>query len=104
MRVEKSAILNTRVNPEVKKSAEEVLSQLGIPMATAIDMFLRQISHTQSIPFPVALPRATSRVDATRMDADRIRGKISDGLENIEQSKVRSMREALDCPNESSKQ
>lgn len=41
--MEKSMTLNLRVNPVVKQQAEEVLKQLGIPMATAIDMYLRQI-------------------------------------------------------------
>ena len=41
--MEKIATLNLRVNPEVKKSAEGILNQLGVPMATAIDIFLRQI-------------------------------------------------------------
>ncbi|MFR9066273.1 MAG: hypothetical protein ACLVJH_04390 [Faecalibacterium prausnitzii] len=31
-----------RVNPTVKQIAEDVLKQLGIPMATAIDMYLRR--------------------------------------------------------------
>ena len=35
----KTATLNIRVNPDVKENAESVLAQLGIPMATAIDMY-----------------------------------------------------------------
>ena len=42
--------LNLRVNPTVKQQAEDVLKQLGIPMATAIDMYLRQITLTGGIP------------------------------------------------------
>jgi addiction module RelB/DinJ family antitoxin len=38
--MEKSATLNLRVNPTVKQRAEDVLSRLGIPMSTAIDMYL----------------------------------------------------------------
>lgn len=38
--MKKSATLNLRVNPVVKARAESVLSQLGIPMSTAIDMYL----------------------------------------------------------------
>ncbi len=41
--MEKTMTLNLRVNPTVKQQAEDVLKQLGIPMATAIDMYLRQI-------------------------------------------------------------
>ena len=41
--MEKTMMLNVRVSPSVKQQAEDVLKQLGIPMATAIDMYLRQI-------------------------------------------------------------
>ena len=47
----KTATLNLRVNPDVKENAESVLEQLGIPMATAIDMYLKQISLVGGIPF-----------------------------------------------------
>ena len=48
--MEKTTTLNLRVNPDVKRRAEEVLSQLGIPMSTAIDIYLKQISMTGGIP------------------------------------------------------
>ncbi len=51
--MEKTATLNLRVNPAVKENAEAVLSKLGIPMSTAINMYLNQISLTGGIPFPV---------------------------------------------------
>ena len=47
----KSATLNLRVDPEVKEQAEAVLEQLGVPMSTAVDIFLRQVSLTGGIPF-----------------------------------------------------
>jgi addiction module RelB/DinJ family antitoxin len=56
--MEKTATLNLRVNPLVKKQAEEVLCQLGVPMATAIDMYLKQIPLVGGIPFSVTLPKA----------------------------------------------
>ena len=34
--MEKTMMLNVRVSPSVKQQAEDVLKQLGIPMATAI--------------------------------------------------------------------
>lgn len=43
----KTATLNLRVNPVVKERAEKVLSQLGVPMSTAIDMYLNQISLSE---------------------------------------------------------
>ena len=45
-----------RVEPEIKKQAEQVLSQLGIPMSNAIGLFLRQIIMQRGIPFDMKLP------------------------------------------------
>ena len=42
--MEKTATLNLRVNPIAKQRAENVLKQLGIPMSTAMDMYLNQIA------------------------------------------------------------
>ena len=56
----KTTTLNLRVDPEVKLEAEAVLKRLGIPMATAIDMYLRQIALTGGIPFSVTLPENTA--------------------------------------------
>ena len=70
--MEKTTTLNLRVNPEVKKNAEEVLSQLGMPMSTAIDIYLKQISMTGGIPFPVTLPKAPASVNADAMTLEEI--------------------------------
>ena len=93
--MEKSATLNLRVSPEVKKSAEMVLSQLGVPMATAIDMFLKQITLTGGIPFAVILPKAPSSVNADIVSASLIRDKLNEGLSDIENGKVRPAREVF---------
>ena len=70
--MEKSVTMNLRVNPSVKKQAEDVLKQLGIPMATAIDMYLRQISMTGGIPFSVVLPKAPASINADAMTAGQL--------------------------------
>ena len=76
--MEKSATLNLRVNPSVKQRAEDVLSRLGIPMSTAIDMYLNQISLTGGIPFSVTLPKAPVSVNADLMNkAGRVQDAAS---------------------------
>ncbi|AFR22953.1 type II toxin-antitoxin system RelB/DinJ family antitoxin [Lactobacillus helveticus] len=50
---EKAAI-NIRVNKETKQNAEKVLNKLGMPMSVAIDIYLRQIALTDSIPFDLS--------------------------------------------------
>ena len=60
--MEKSATLNLRVNPTLKHDAESVLRRLGVPMSTAVDMFLNQIVLTGGIPFSVTLPNADESI------------------------------------------
>ena len=70
--MEKTATLNLGVNPTVKQRAEDVLTRLGIPMSTAIDMYLNQISLTGGIPFAVTLPKAPSSLNADLMTTEEI--------------------------------
>ena len=93
--MEKTATLNIRINPEVKSSAEVILSQLGVPMATAIDMFLKQIALTGGIPFPVSLPKAPNRVNADMMNPTQIRDALSEGLSDIENGRTRPASEVF---------
>lgn len=62
--MEKTTTLNLRVNPTLKADAEAVLSRLGIPMSTAVDMFLNQVVLVGGIPFSVTLPRIPMDTDA----------------------------------------
>jgi addiction module RelB/DinJ family antitoxin len=93
--MEKNATLNIRINPDVKKSAETVLSQLGVPMATAVDMFLKQVTLTGGIPFSVTLPKAPESVNADMMSVSQIREKLAEGLSDVENGKVRSAKETF---------
>lgn len=82
--MQKSATLNIRVDPEVKQSAESILSQLGLSMSTAVDIFLRQVSLTGGLPFKVTLPKAPHSIDASHMSDREIRDALSRGLSEAE--------------------
>ena len=84
----KTATLNLRVNPDVKENAESVLEQLGIPMATAIDMYLKQISLVGGIPFPIVLPKAANSVNADMRSVTQIHQKLEKGYAAIEKGNV----------------
>lgn len=86
--MEKTATLNLRVNPDVKKSAEDVLSQLGIPMSTAIDMYLRQIALTGGIPFDVTLPKAPVELNMDFMMNEEFLKKLQRGFDEMKAGKV----------------
>ena len=84
----KTATLNIRVNPDVKENAESVLARLGIPMATAIDMYLKQISLVGGIPFSIVLPKAANSVNADMMSVTQIHQKLEKGYADIEKGNV----------------
>lgn len=86
--MEKTATLNLRINPTVKQRAEDVLTRLGIPMSTAIDMYLRQISLTGGIPFSVTLPDSPSLLNADFMTTDEIHRKLQEGYDDIQAGNV----------------
>ena len=86
--MEKTATLNLRINPTVKQRAEDVLTRLGIPMSTAIDMYLNQISLTGGIPFAVTLPKAPSSLNADLMTKEEIHKKLQDGYDDIHAGRV----------------
>lgn len=93
--MEKTATLNLRVNPVVKERAEEVLSRLGIPMSTAIDMYLNQISLTGGIPFTVTLPKAPNTINADFMTAEELHKKLQKGYDDIKAGNVQDAANAF---------
>lgn len=94
--MEKTATLNLRVNPTVKERAEEVLSRLGVPMSTAIDMYLNQISLTGGIPFAITLPKAPDTINADLMTTSDLHAKLQIGYDDIEAGNVQNAASAFD--------
>lgn len=86
--MEKSTTLNLRVNPTVKQRAEDVLSRLGIPMSTAIDMYLNQIALTGGIPFTVTLPKAPQPINVDLMTTEEIHAQLQEGYDDMKAGKV----------------
>ncbi len=57
MALAKTANVNVRIQENIKKQAEDILEMIGIPRATAIDMFYRQIILNKGIPFSLTIPK-----------------------------------------------
>ena len=93
--MEKTTTMNLRVNPVVKQQAEDVLKQLGVPMATAVDMFLRQIALTGSIPFAVALPQAPDGFNADKLTTQQLHSAIQSGLGDLDAGRVQDANAAF---------
>jgi DNA-damage-inducible protein J len=63
--------VSIRMDVDLKKEAEDLFSDLGLNMTSALTMFLRQAVRTQSIPFEVSrMPNKTTL--AAMKEAERI--------------------------------
>ena len=64
--------MSIRTDSELKAQAEQVLSQLGMNMTGAINMFLRQIVRDRAVPLSLSLSSEQSLyADLLRAKAER---------------------------------
>ena len=91
----RTANVFTRVESEVKEQAEAILNQLGIPMSSAVGMFLRQVVIQRGIPFDVRLPAAAplSSETLTKEQFDR---ELEAGMSDIKEGRVFTAEEVQD--------
>ena len=61
-----------RIDEDVKKSAVELFSQLGMDMSSAINIFLKQCILKNGLPFAVELPKYKPEVLEAMEEAKRI--------------------------------
>ena len=52
-----TAVLQTRVDMQIKKEAEMLFNSLGLDTSTAIRLFLKQAVNQQKIPFEIIPPQ-----------------------------------------------
>ena len=70
--------MSIRMDTELKKQAEDMLSAMGLNMTTAMNMFLRQVVRQGKIPFEIAADMPNSETVAAINEIDDIiKGKIS---------------------------
>lgn len=50
------AVINIRVNDEVKKEAETIFKALGLNMSVAMNLFLKKCINEKGIPFDLKIP------------------------------------------------
>lgn len=52
----KTAAVHSRIQPEIKQQAEDILQRLGLSPTEAIRMFYTQITLRNGLPFEVSIP------------------------------------------------
>ena len=59
--------MNIRMDRDVKKQAQELFSQFGLDMTTAVNMFLKQSIRQRGIPFVLQLDPFYSETNQERL-------------------------------------
>ncbi len=57
----KTEIINARIEPALKASAEKIFRALGMKTSEAISIFLRQVVSHRGLPFDVRIPNKATR-------------------------------------------
>ena len=78
------ATINVNVDEKVKEQAKETLEYLGTNFTNVINMLLRQIILTESIPFEVKIPRLNSETKKAMEETEKGIG-LSKGYTNLEE-------------------
>ena len=76
------ATINVNVDEKVKKQAKETLEYLGTNFTNVINMLLRQVILTESIPFEVKIPKLNAETIKAIQDAEKGEG-LSKGYTDL---------------------
>lgn len=88
----RTADVRSRIEPEIKERATEVLASNGLSLSDAIRLFLRQVVAQGGLPFEVKVPNAKTRA---AMQEARAMRKQSSGLYNdLETNKAKTRKAA----------
>lgn len=85
----KTANIYARIEPDVKDQAEGILSTLGIPVSSAINMFYKQIILQHGIPFDLKVP-APSVVDVSKLSEKQINEELEKGYTDMLEGRTKS--------------
>ena len=69
----KTAVISARIDPELKRGAEAVFSELGMTATQAITLFYRQVQLERGLPFAVRLP---NKATAEALEQARVREEL----------------------------
>ena len=67
----KTDTLNIRIEPKLKKEVETTLNDLGMNIAEAVTIFLKQVVITDSIPFMIRKPRLNAETIKAIEEAEK---------------------------------
>jgi DNA-damage-inducible protein J len=74
----KTATIQARVDPEIKKNAQKILSALNISMSEAISIYLKQVTLYKGIPFEIKIPNELTAKTLKKSEERKELHKVSD--------------------------
>ena len=83
----KTDMIRARVEPELKREAEDLFSDLGLSATDAITLFYRQVTLHQGLPFDVRIPNPETIEALTQ---------ARDGIGLIEYTSLEDLKAAVD--------
>lgn len=89
-----SANLYARIEPDVKEKAESILSTLGIPASSAINMFYKQIILQRGLPFEVKIPSARP-VDISTLSEAEFNEELEKGYADMQAGRTKNAKKAF---------
>ena len=90
----KSANLYARIEPDVKEKAESILSTLGIPASSAINMFYKQIILQRGLPFEVKIP-STRPVNVNTLSEAEFNEELEKGYADMQAGRTKNAKKAF---------
>ena len=93
MQTARTEMVRARISPELKTSAEGILSSLGMNPSQAIVLFYRQIELHNGLPFNLRLPPPSIPNLATMTDQE-LDAELHKGLDSAKAGHYRPLSEA----------
>ena len=88
----KSAVLNLRIEPEIKADAEELFSNFGLTVTDAVNVFLRQSLIKGGFPFEIKLPQQKP-LDYSTLTKEEFDTEMEKGYADIKAGRVVSAKQ-----------
>ena len=88
------ATINVNVDEKVKEQAKETLEYLGTNFTNVINMLLRQIILTGSIPFEVKIPSARP-VDISTLSEAEFNEELEKGYADMQAGRTKNAKKAF---------
>ena len=85
----KTANLYARIEPDVKEEAENILTSLGIPVSSAINMFYKQIILQRGLPFEVKLPKRYP-MNVETLSEEELSAELDKGYTDLLEKRTKS--------------